>query len=226
MDIIQLLEVLKPAKDVVTVQIASKNDSWGPVIDLLKAVLPAFATAGVAWLAMNRSHKHFEINSERQSAEFKLGIEQQTKTLKIHTQLATEIDLKKEICKGVREACADFLTYALEANQHNIKYETACEYISKGGSDFIGDRNASHDNFMKAWHNSSSSKLVLLTFLDPEVDAEFYNSITKVESLLPDGGTAFGHSVGECLAECREYIAAKQREIIELPVSIAGEKQS
>ncbi|MCK7247839.1 hypothetical protein [Enterobacter asburiae] len=96
MDIIQLLEVLKPAKDVVTVQIASQKDQLAPWIDLAKAVLPAAATAGVAWLAMKNSHRQFDKSSERQATEFKLGIEQQVSTLKINTQLATEVALKKE----------------------------------------------------------------------------------------------------------------------------------
>ncbi|HCM9496918.1 hypothetical protein [Enterobacter asburiae] len=61
MDIIQLLEVLKPAKDVVTVQIASQKDQLAPWIDLAKAVLPAAATAGIVKLkysAENSSHKN------------------------------------------------------------------------------------------------------------------------------------------------------------------------
>lgn len=221
MDIIQLLEVLKPAKDVVTVQIASQKDQLTPWLDLAKAVLPAAATAGVAWVAMKNSHRQFEKNSKRQSSEFRLGIEQQIKSLRIQTQLATEVDLKKDICKNVRNACAEYLKHALELERQNDNYKLACEYIEKGGPGFVEKRNVAHELRMKASADMLYSKMILLTYLDPIEDAEFQKVISEVSDCAhTDNNMDVGSASGLCLKVCREYIARKHKEIVELTESI------
>lgn len=214
MDIIQLLEVLKPARDVVTVQIASQKDQISPWVDLLKSVLPAVATAGVAWLAMKNSHRQFEKNSKRQSAEFKLGIEQQVSALKINTQLATEVALKKENCNGVREYCAKFLSHSTQANLHQVAYELAV----KGTS--IEAVNTSHNQFMAEMREATASKIMLLSYLSTEIDNEFVRAIQSVGNEITSEASKFGPAGNKCLEECRDYIMKKHREIINLTHNI------
>lgn len=216
MDIIQLLEVLKPVKNVVTVQIASNKDGWDSFIDLLKSVLPAAATAVVAWLAMNKSHRQFEKNAERQSIEFKLGIEQQTKTLKIQTQLATEVDLKKETCKGVRDACSHFLTSANQACLQSVAYK-----LAKSRAEYE-DASTAHELFMVAMHEMATSKILLLSYLNPMFDNDFFESINNVNNFIQEDYERTGNAIAVCLNECRNFIMKKQQEIIDLTTSIAG----
>lgn len=213
MDIIQLLEVLKPAKDVVTVQIASQKEPLTPWFDLVKAVLPAAATAFVAWRAMNRSHRQFEITSKRQSSEFDKNIAQQTKALKVQTQIATEIEIKKEECRNVRESCAQYLSLALESNRYKNDYNLAMDYILKGNNDFIDKRNAAHESYITSSHRTLSARMLLMTYLNPETSPSFFESIKNVDALLLSSGPNFGGAVGKCLAECRMYIEKKQAEI-------------
>ncbi|MDV0597257.1 MULTISPECIES: hypothetical protein [unclassified Enterobacter] len=184
------------ASILILVQIAANKDEWAWLTDLLKATLPAAATAGVAWLAMNKSHRQFELTSARQSAEFSQSIGQQARALKIQTQIATEVELKKEYCRNVRDACSQFLSHALEANQHNITYKTACDFLNNGGFGYEGERDNAHRQFMNALHKMSSSKLMLMSYLDPKVEKHFYASIINVDQLLQNGGDDFGKARG------------------------------
>lgn len=213
MDIIQLLEVLKPAKDVVTVQIASQNDPLTPWFDLVKAVLPAAATAFVAWRAMNRSHRQFEITSKRQAAEFDKNLAQQTKALRVQTQIATEIEIKKEECRNVRDTCAQYLSLALESNRYKNDFDLAAEFILKGNTEFIEKRNVAHENYLESSRKTLSARMLLMTYLNPETSQSFFESIKNVDTSLVSSAPNFGGVVGKCLAECRMYIEKKQAEI-------------
>ncbi|MEB6412152.1 hypothetical protein [Enterobacter vonholyi] len=213
MDIIQLLEVLKPAKDVVTVQIASQKDPLTPWFDLAKAVLPAAATAFVAWRAMNRSHRQFEITSTRQAAEFDKNLAQQTKALRVQTQIATEIEIKKEECRNVRDTCAQYLSLALESNRYKNDFDLASEYILKGNTQFIEKRNVAHENYLESSRKTLSARMLLMTYLNPETSPSFFESIKNVDTSLVSSAPNFGGVVGKCLAECRMYIEKKQAEI-------------
>lgn len=213
MDIIQLLEVLKPAKDVVTVQIASQNDPLTPWFDLAKAVLPAAATAFVAWRAMNRSHRQFEITSKRQAAEFDKNLAQQTKALRVQTQIATEIEIKKEECRNVRDTCAQYLSLALESNRYKNDFDLAAEFILKGNTEFIEKRNVAHENYLESSRKTLSARMLLMTYLNPETSPSFFESIKNVDTSLVSSAPNFGGVVGKCLAECRMYIEKKQAEI-------------
>lgn len=214
MDIIQLLEVLKPATDVVTVQIASQKDQMAPWIDLAKAVLPAAATAGVAWLAMKNSHRQFEKSSERQAAEFKLGIEQQVSTLKVNTQLATEVALKKDNCQGVRDSCAKFLSHATQASLRQHEYGLAEKKAS------IAELETIHNLWMDEMREMTASKIILLSFLSPEDDRDFFHAIQIVSNEMDAGCESSGIAGNHCLTECRNYIMRKHQEIIDLTNNI------
>ncbi|TNV17868.1 hypothetical protein FH968_17565 [Buttiauxella sp. B2] len=226
MDIIQLLEVLKPAKDVVTVQIANDKDQWASVVDLLKAVIPAIVTGGVAWLAMSKSHQQYKENSNRQSEEFKLGIEQQLKTLKLNARLATDIELKKENCREVRVACIKYLS---EANSiQGIRSNRAMfENLAKQYPDNTNYVNEFYNEtaiFMQAKTNLSNHFLLLLSHLNEKGDADLHSAIVGVydnfginDSTTP---SAAGDSTAACSNELRKYISRKQQEIIALTDSI------
>lgn len=223
MDMIHLLEVLKPASDVVTVQISNDRNGWDLFNDLLKVILPAAATAGVAWIAMNKSHKQFERMSERQSEEFRTGIRQQTRTLMVHTQLATEVELNKEICRSLRDICGQYLSFAMEARQYYSKSIIADKAVQNGDESQAKPRDFYHEKFLEIWQKSSSAKVVLMSFLDPELDAHFFESVVQVEELLFGEDVEFGTSIGSCMAECRHYIDLKHKEIMRLHKNITEE---
>lgn len=221
MDMIHLLEVLKPASDVMTVQITNDKNGWDLFSDLLKVILPAAATAGVAWIAMNKSHRQFEKMSERQAEEFRTGIRQQTRTLMIHTQLATEVELNKEICRSLREVCGQYLSLALEARQYYSKSKIADMAVQNGDESKVTQRDSYQEKFLETWQKTSSAKIVLMSFLDPSLDEHFFESVVQVEELLFGEDVEFGASVGSCMAECRHYIDLKHKEIMKLHKTIA-----
>lgn len=239
MDIVQLLEVLKPAKDVVTVQVASEKEPWTFVTELLKAVLsaaPAAATAVVAWFAMERSNKQFERNAASRAEEFRMTLKQQANTLEIQTRLATEVELKKEICRGVREACTQFLAYANKASNHYVEYKITSKGLKKGAGYTNEDVKNNFNQYMGALQSALSSKMMLMSFLDPREEQFFYDTIIRVDNLLHtngnglalgndvtlDPGADFGYALGECLMECRNYINKRHQEILELTKAISA----
>lgn len=222
MDIIQLLEVLKPAKDVVTVQVASQKDLLTPWFDLAKSVLPAAATAFVAWRAMNRSHRQFEITSERQAGEFAKGIEQQTKTLKIQTQIATEVELKKEECRSVRDSCASFLARGFEASRYNAEVDLAEKLKGELSGTSLDERiRHAHNQYLESFRRMKSHQLQILTFLQPDEASEFRNALDLVAQLVGVDRDKFDIAMNNCLIECQKYLAIKQGEIANIPATIS-----
>ncbi|ECE4329344.1 hypothetical protein DB187_05275, partial [Salmonella enterica] len=89
MDIIHLLEVLNPLKNVVTIKIDNDKGLFTTIAEFLIAMAPTL----IAVIAMWYSYKQFKISLRSQSEQFRLGLKQQTNALKINTQLATEIEL-------------------------------------------------------------------------------------------------------------------------------------
>ncbi|MNB66377.1 hypothetical protein D3C81_200360 [compost metagenome] len=224
MDIIQLLEVLKPAKDVLTVQIANKADPVTPWIDLAKGVLPAAATAFVAWTAMKRSHQQFEITSARQAVEFARSLEQQTKALKIQTQVATEVELKKNECRNIRDACAQFLSCAFEASRYNAEWELASKMRGNTPNSALDERMREANNkFLESFRKMMAYQFQIFTYLQLGENMAFRNSILKVMKLVNGERDEFDTSMHECLVECQKHLAVRQGEIVSLPATITGE---
>lgn len=224
MDIIQLLEVLKPAKNVFTVQIANDKDQWASFFDLLKAVIPAIATGGVAWLAMNKSHQQYKENSKRQSEEFKLGIEQQLKTLKLNARLATEIELKKENCKEVRDATINFISHASTAYRYSFEFHQLVKNNIPGQEK---NRDNAHELFMLSLQNMATSKFMILSFLDQsiEMDKAFTQTLREVDEDLVmankmPGNMGDATKLGMCLVACSTYLKNKQLEITKLSETV------
>lgn len=235
MDIVHLLEVLKPAKDVVTVQVVSEKEPWAFATEILKAVLsaaPAAATAAVAWFAMEKSNKQFERNAASRAEEFRMTLKQQANALEVQTRLATEVELKKEICRGVREACTQFLAHANKASNHYLEYKITNDGLTKGVGYTKEDVKNNFNQYMGALQSALSSKMILMSFLDPGDEKFFYDAIIRIDKLLHtngngvalgDGdGSDFGSALGVCLMECRNYINKRHQEIFELTQTISA----
>lgn len=123
MDIIQLLDVLRSSDHAITVKVV--NDSQ--FLDSLGKILIAIVPAIISFLALLFSYWQFKANTQKQSEQFALGIEQQLKTLRLNTQLATEIELKKEVCKEVRAAYVVFMKNHSELYAAKLNYKSLCD---------------------------------------------------------------------------------------------------
>lgn len=228
MDIIHLLEVLKPAKDVITVQIANdKSDWWSPAIIFAQSVLPAIVTGFVAWKAMNNSSRQAEANSLRQSKEFRVNFEHQFKTLQLNARLETEVAMKKEYCKNVRESCAQYLSAVLHANRYSLEYRQSNEIIDSHGlkEEYITKRSQAHESFMLYMHKMTDAQMLLSSYLDPVKDKAFFDAIISVNDNLNkrregNSDINMGDVCGVCISVCRSYIREIEKEIEKLPETV------
>ncbi|EPA0074235.1 MULTISPECIES: hypothetical protein [Enterobacter] len=232
MDIIQLLEVLKPAKDVVSVQISSPKDPFAPWIDLMKAILPALATAGVAWLAMNKSHENSEKNLERQSEQFRAGIEQQVRSLKLNAQLATKIELEKDLCREIRELSSKFIQHAQETLQTRLESTNFVAYVKTLPKELQSKTLDEKKEQYADVYSDASKKLRtvwmhLMTYIDPEADKDMYFALKEAfnaATTSKDKGEALGAAVVQCSLECRRFIKVKHDEIAKLAETILNDE--
>lgn len=222
MDIIHLLEVLNPAGNVVTVKIDNGKSTWDTVSDFLVAVSPVV----VALLALLLSHRQFKKNLSQQALQFQSGVRRQLNELRLNTQLATEIEIKKENCRDVRTACVNFLEYADSYYTNKFLYagysKTPQNRRDENYSKLIDDTfNASVEDNKKI----ASSRAYLKTFLDPVKDKIFLGKIDKVFEIVHQEITDnlvddLGEAKKVCLIECQIYISSIHQDIIKLSENI------
>ncbi|WP_310607088.1 hypothetical protein [Buttiauxella brennerae] len=232
MDIIQLLETLKPAAHVISVEVQSNKNFWDSII----AVWPSLLTGGVAFAGIWASHRQFKITgarqaqqveeaAQRQTAQFKIDVDRQIKELRLTTRLATDIELKKENYREVRTACIKFLS---ESNTINcLKYQLD---VAKTLAIVQPENEVRTDAFLSstASHQMSQTNLAgcqfsLLSYLNEKDDATFIKSISSVfeETVINDSTPeVFGAAIVKCNIELRSYILKKQNEIVALSDSI------
>ncbi|MCM7772105.1 hypothetical protein M8S83_08275 [Enterobacter asburiae] len=212
MDILNLLEVLKPASHIVTVKMESNSNFWDSVSKTLIALLPAF----ISFLALFFSYYQFKSNMRNQSEMFALGVQQQLKTLKLNTRLATEIELKKDICKEVRAAFVGFMKH------HTELYHAKREYLSledKFDQYSNERRTISHEIIIDKGQLIIESRMLLDSYLDlsDPHDRKFFeilNDVTEVALKGGDGtGADLGYLQGRCSTVCFEYIEKRRKEI-------------
>lgn len=165
MDIIHLLEVLNPLENVVTVKIDNDKNLFTMFGDLLITLAPAV----IAGIAMVVSYKQFKTSLHRQSEQFELGIKQQINTLKINTQLATEVELMKEDCKALRETYVSYLDIT------SLLYRNQCDFKNYSGQlddDAIKNRNVAHENIMTYSSKFLQTRILLFSYLNLEIPEE------------------------------------------------------
>ncbi|SFJ15399.1 hypothetical protein [Enterobacter sp. NFIX59] len=218
MDLIHLLEILSPAKNVLTVKVDNAKSTFDTISQLLVAASPV----AVGLLAMWLSHRQFNKNLSQQSSQFNLSIKNQLSALRLNTRLVTEIELKKETCKEVRSACVDFLehAYAFYTNKYlyNSYQKISLENREANHRQLIDDAfNASVEFGVKL----SSSRCYLGTFLDLDKDKDFINKINHVFDIANSDYSSelpkkFGDARRQCLDMCRLYISSIHQEVINL----------
>lgn len=221
MDILNLLEVLKPASNLVTVKIENSSTYWDSLSKILIAILPAF----ISFVALLFSYFQFKANMRKQSEQYALGIEQQLLTLKLNTRLATEIELKKDACKEVRTAFVGFMKYHAELYQNKVRYSNLIKANNGKSTD---ESRELHNVIIARTQSMIESKMLLDSYfdLDDPEDKEFYDHINDATSIALKGGDGsgydLGYSQGKCSRLCFKYIERRRKEITGLVHTIGN----
>ncbi|MGI7011130.1 hypothetical protein EY915_03505 [Citrobacter braakii] len=220
MDIIHLLEVLNPLQNVITVKIDSDKGIFATVGDFIIAVAPTV----IAGLAMWYSYKQFKSNLNSQSEQFRQGMQLQINALKVSTQLATEVELKKENCKGVREACVQLLSHANDAYTSKVLYRRKVNNLGQeDDSELDMELEDSHKPLLDALKRFREAEYLIETYLDGDNDEAFRESIRELDACIrKDNFTAVENKAAKrnCLAMCQNYIKRQQQEITQLSKSL------
>lgn len=218
MDIIHLLEVLNPLKNVVTIKIENDKELFASISDFLIGIAPTL----IAVIAMWYSFKQFKISLKNQSEQFRLGIKQQNNALKVNTQLATEVELTKDECKVLREVFVDYLDCT------SFLYSSYFEYKhhSKNSTAFANEsRNKAFEN-IKLYNNKALQKrMLLLSYLNLEIPEEkiFFDCVVDIINCAANGdgtGTDLGTLQGHGARLCFELIKNKRQAILRLAETI------
>ncbi|MDT7128045.1 hypothetical protein RQL77_03010 [Citrobacter braakii] len=218
MDIIHLLEVLNPLKNVVTIKIDNDKDLLTTIAEFLIAIAPTL----IAGIAMWYSYKQFKISLKSQSEQFRLGLKQQTNALKINTQLATEIELVKDECKVLRESYVAFMDNA------SIVYNSRLEHkqYSDNTSDYaIEHRDKAYENIKLYTNKLIQERMLILSYLNIENPEEetFLDCINDITTLAVNANGT-GGDLGTLQAHgahlCFELIKKKRQAILSLAESV------
>ncbi|QLS05450.1 hypothetical protein HV327_07520 [Citrobacter freundii] len=218
MDIIHLLEVLNPLKNVVTIKIDNDKGLFTTIAEFLIAMAPTL----IAVIAMWYSYRQFKISLRSQSEQFRLGLKQQTNALKINTQLATEIELIKDECKVLRETYVGFIDDASSLYSNHLDYKQNSDSTEEYA---IERRNKAHENIMVCGNKLMQKRMLIISYLNPEDPEEkkFYDCIFAISSCAFNGdgtGKDLGSLQGEGAKFCFELIKRKRQAILSLAETI------
>ncbi|EAY2410941.1 hypothetical protein D0X60_11035 [Salmonella enterica] len=202
MDIIHLLEVLNPLKNVVTIKIDNDKGLFTTIAEFLIAMAPTL----IAVIAMWYSYKQFKISLRSQSEQFRLGLKQQTNALKINTQLATEIELVKDECKVLRESYVALVDYTSILYGSHLEYKQHSENTSEYA---IEHRDKAYENIKTYTNKLLQERMLILSYLNIEnrEEEEFLdringlvNFVVKSNGTAADLGTLQAHGANLCFA--------------------------
>ncbi|HHT0989812.1 hypothetical protein SS21_04910 [Enterobacter roggenkampii] len=226
MDILNLLEVLKPSGNVVTVKIDNAKNGFEALYDFIITLAPTI----IAIVAIIASYYQFLRSMNQQQEQFSKGIDQQIDTLQLNVKLATEVELKKENCRGVREACIKLLSHATDAYTRraaNIKYSVIPDNKK---TDYDWEQmNLTSDAYLSALKRFRDTEYLIETYLDEKLDAEFSESIKELDECIRSenfSGKDNKAAKRKCLSLCQAYIKRQQTEIVELPNTILSNKRN
>lgn len=113
MDIINLIELLKPQDHLVTVRVSAEVSFWSEVGKFIVALLPA----AISLFALFFSYLQFKENIKSQTFQFIENTNHQIKIAELNAKLNTEIDLIKNRCDSVRKIsvqCIELATAVFE----------------------------------------------------------------------------------------------------------------
>ncbi|HGH3374010.1 TPA: hypothetical protein ACJIK4_003539 [Kluyvera cryocrescens] len=218
MDIIHLLEVLNPLKNVVTIKVDNDKDLFSTISEFLIAIAPTL----IAVIAMWYSYKQFKISIKNQNEQFKLGLKQQASALKINTQLATEIELVKDECKILREAYVAFLECASYLYTSHLEFK---QNSNNTNPHIIELRNKAFENIKLYTNKLTQERMLILSYLNLENPEEkiFFNCIVDITNCAMTGdgtGSDIGALQGKGATLCFELIKNKRQAILNLAQTI------
>lgn len=218
MDIINLIELLKPQGHLVTVKLVSENTILSSLGGFFIAILPAIISLVALWF----SYKQFKENLRNQTSQFKESTNHQIKVAELHAKISTEIEIIKVRCDSIRHLSVDCMGLATDlqklcasshglANSSNSEAKKTLDYMKKQ------TENANEQN--KAFEKLFAAQTLLMTYLDVAEDSTFLTALTNLcsyEKLDKYTSREMGLVRGEFLAECRKYINSKDMEIAKM----------
>jgi len=220
MDVVNLLEVLKPSGNVVTVKIDNAKNGLDAFYDFIITLAPTI----IAIVAIIASYYQFLRSMAQQQEQFSKGVSQQINTLRLNVKLATEVELKKESCRGVREACVKLLSHATDAYTRrvaNIEFNDIADNLK---TDYDREQLIlTYDAYLSALKSFRDTEYLIETYLDERLDKEFSESIKELDACIRRdniNGEENKDAKRKCLTLCRAYIRRQQAEIVELSNAI------
>ncbi|MCU6358473.1 hypothetical protein [Enterobacter quasiroggenkampii] len=224
MDILNLLEVLKPSGNVVTVKIDNAKNGFEAFYDFIITLAPTI----IAIVAIVASYYQFLRSMAQQQEQFSKGVEQQINTLKLNVKLATEVELKKENCKGVREACVSLLSHATDAYTKRVVVIRYSDIPDDKKTDYDWEQfKLSSDSYISALKRFRDTEYLIETYLDETLDAEFSASIKELDACIRSKDLSSEDNKiakSKCLSLCQAYIKRQQNEIVELSDAISEQE--
>lgn len=221
MDILNLLEVLKPSGNVVTVKIDNAKNGLDALYDFIITLAPTI----IAIVAIIASYYQFLRSMAQQQKQFSRGVDQQINTLKLNVKLATEVELKKESCRGVREACVKLLSHATDAYTRRVIYIKHNNIPDSQKTDYdLEQTQLAYDAYISALKRFRDTDYLIETYLDEKLDAEFSESIKELDACIRSNDLNSEHNKvakRKCLSLCQAYIRRQQTEIVELSNAIS-----
>lgn len=226
MDILNLLEVLKPSGNVVTVKIDNAKNGYEALYDFIITLAPTL----IAIAAIIASYYQFLRSMNQQQEQFSKGIAQQIDTLQLNVKLATEVELKKENCRGVREACIKLLSHATDAYTRKVANKQYSAIHDNKKTDYDWEQmKLTFDAYLSALKRFRDTEYLIETYLDEKLDTEFSESIKELdECIRSEKFSAKDNKAAKrkCLSLCQEYIRRQQTEIVELPNAILSNNRN
>lgn len=200
MDILNLIEILKPVDHVVTVKLDTPTDAWDKFRDNIVVIMPSI----IAFATLIYSKKQFD-KSFRQQQQFTY----------LNAKIATRVELIKQKKNTVRSECAEFLSLGNEFSSNRG--------LSMKMTSLKIDKSAKEEQSLLVLNIANkylSHKIALTTLLTIEEDKEFLEAIEEYHSHLTN--FSHGQEVGErdfskvqvsVLKKCSAFLEKCDREI-------------
>lgn len=230
MDILQLLEVLRPAGHIVTVKIDNDESITKTSMGVLIALSPVI----IAVVSLFFTSKQFKKSLDQQMDNFNKGYIQQAEVARLTARLATEAEIKKEWCRDVRKICTEMMAYAMAGYiaQKKIATEISLPTSAELAEEYLREKYKytvdTYNKFSDDFDKMSERVTLLYTYLDgnDNDDSDFFNSIKELEIACLKCEVEpkkIAELRNNCSQHCRVYINKKIKEISEIPLSFANE---